>query len=156
MKLRCPPPHSPFRRYSHKMIPPPRPRMRRTTSKHMLPTSNQSRNQSVFSTKHRLVKRDLPFFQSKNRLQVTNQHTSMRLFSLLQGDWFHVVLRMNFATSLLLLLSGWTVAIIIFAGIYMAVDSSSESMNCGLGDSGEPIHFGPAFAFSLETCTTVG
>ena len=47
-------------------------------------------------------------------------------------------------------------AIIIFAGVYMMVDQSSEAATCGLGANGEPIHFGPAFAFSLETCTTVG
>lgn len=150
------PPPSPFKRISQRVVPPPRPRMKRTTSKHMLPSSTQSRNQSVFSSKHRLVTRDLPFFQSKNRLQVTNQHSSLRLWTLLYKDWFHVVLRLNLMMSVIMMLSIWTIAIIIFAGVYMMVDQGSNAATCGLGANGEPIHFGPAFAFSLETCTTVG
>lgn len=63
---------------------------------------------------------------------------------------------MNLIISVFLLLSVWTIAIIIFAGIYMAVDINKASQSCGLGKDGNPIIFGPAFAFSLETCTTVG
>ena len=123
----------------------------------MLPTDEQqSPSQSVFSSKHRLVKRNLPFFQSKNKLQVQNQHTHWRLFTLLKNDWFHVVLRWNLWLSLLILLSLWTLAIIIFAGIYMSIDRNDGSDDCGLGAPGEPIGFAAAFAFSLETCTTVG
>lgn len=122
----------------------------------MLPTSNLSPNKCVFSSKHRLVKRNLPFFQSKNKLQVTNQHSELRLFSLLKYDWFHVGLRINIWISLLGLLGTWTIAIILFAGIYMFIDKDNLDTDCGLGPPGEPIQFAPAFAFSLETCTTVG
>ncbi|CAB9514290.1 rectifier potassium channel 2 [Seminavis robusta] len=44
----------------------------------------------------------------------------------------------------------------IFAGIYMRIDTDRLDENCGLGAPGQPIQLGPAFAFSLETCTTVG
>lgn len=36
------------------------------------------------------------------------------------------------------------------------MDSLNPMVECGLGSAGNPIAFGPAFAFSLETCTTVG
>lgn len=146
---------SPFRK-SRRKVPPPVPRFNRGGSQHMLPTSNLSPNKCVFSSKHRLVKRNLPFFQSKNKLQVTNQHSELRLFSLLKYDWFHVGLRINIWISLLGLLGTWTIAIILFAGIYMFIDKDNLDTDCGLGPPGEPIQFAPAFAFSLETCTTVG
>lgn len=38
----------------------------------------------------------------------------------------------------------------------MKLDAISPETECGLGTAGNPIQFGPAFAFSLETCTTVG
>lgn len=44
--------------------------------------------------------------------------------------------------------------IIVFAGFYVAVDHRDATVDCGLGSVGSPIAFGPAFAFSLETCTT--
>ena len=136
--------------------PPIRPRFERPTSANMLPSSSLVPSKTVFSTKHRLVKRNLPFFQSENALRVASQHAEIRLFALLTKDWFHVVLRMNLWLSLLVLLSIWTVAIIVFAGIYMRIDRAQPHVNCGLGVIGSPIEFAPAFAFSLETCTTVG
>ncbi len=38
----------------------------------------------------------------------------------------------------------------------MRIDANDPTVECGLGTAGNPISFGPAFAFSLETCTTVG
>ena len=146
---------SPFGRISRR-VPPPRPRFAKPTSEHMLPTSTFSPTKTVFSSKHRLVKRNLPFYQSKNVLRVANQHSEMRLFSLLANDWFHVALRFHLWVSLFFLLTVWTLAIIVFAAIYMRIDSDRLDDNCGLGAPGVPITFGPAFAFSLETCTTVG
>lgn len=104
---------------------------------------------------HRLVRRNLPLHQSDNYLQVTN-HQRVRYFNLLRHDWFHVVLRVNPFASILVLLSVWTAVIVVFAGFYMMIDSYNEGTDCGLGPIGSPIAFGPAFAFSLETCTTVG
>jgi hypothetical protein len=136
--------------------PPFRSRFGRAKTENMLPSGTLDPGQKVFSSKHRLVKRNLPFFQSANVLRVANQHSEMRLFYLLSRDWFHVVLRMNLLLSILVLLTIWTVAIIIFAGVYMRVDRHRLNEDCGLGAPGTPIAFAPAFAFSLETCTTVG
>jgi hypothetical protein len=137
--------------------PPTLSRFEKPRSEHMLPSSNLTDpSKLVFSSKHRLVRRNLPFFQSKNSLRVANQHSEMRLFYLLARDWFHVVLRMNLVLSLFVLLSLWTLLIILFAGIYMRIDRRRPHEDCGLGPPGYPIQFAPAFAFSLETCTTVG
>ena len=38
----------------------------------------------------------------------------------------------------------------------MYVDRENPQENCGLGEVGEPILFHGAFAFALETATTVG
>lgn len=46
--------------------------------------------------------------------------------------------------------------IIVWAFIYVMVDRSDPQKTCGLGANGNPIEFHAAFAFSLETCTTVG
>ena len=47
-----------------------------------------------------------------------------------------------------------TSVVIIFAIIYKSLDRVDS--DCGLGDGNSTIAFAPAFAFSLETCTTVG
>jgi hypothetical protein len=101
----------------------------------------------------RLVKRNLPFHQSLNRVQVTHNQ-GMKIFLLLQHDWFHVILRVSTYQSLLVLLSIWTGVILFFAGLYVWIDRVDPMINCGLGHVGSPITFGPAFAFSLETTTT--
>jgi hypothetical protein len=144
------------RSYVYQRIPQPRPRFMPSTSEHMLPSSETSPSGFIFSSKHRLVKRDYPFYQSSNRLQVSNQHMEFRLLNLLKNDWFHVFLRFPLGISILLFLSIWTGVIVIFAGLYMRIDALNADIDCGLGPVGEPISFGPAFAFSLETCTTVG
>jgi hypothetical protein len=101
----------------------------------------------------RMVLRSLPFSQSLNAVEV--QHNlGMKIFMLLRHDWFHVILRRNTATSLLMLLSLWTISLFMFAVCYVGVDNMNPYEDCGLGKVGSPIKYGPAFAFSLETCTT--
>jgi len=106
----------------------------------------------------RLVHRNLPFKQSKQEIAVVNKtiYKGLKVQRILSQDWYHVILRWNTGFSILALLSTWTLMIIIFAGIYMRIDAGAPETNCGLGTPGNPIKFGPAFAFSLETCTTVG
>ena len=73
-------------------------------------------------------------------------------------DWFHVLLRVRTWVALLLLVICWTTVLLIFAAVYMWVDRLAPDVNCGLSnpDDGKTIHFQGAFAFSLETSTTVG
>jgi hypothetical protein len=63
----------------------------------------------------RMVIRNLPFSQSLNEVAV--QHNlGLKIFLLLRHDLFHVFLRMHTIKSLLMLLSIWTLLLIIFAG----------------------------------------
>ena len=101
----------------------------------------------------RLVRRGLPFSQSRNRVNVHNNH-GLKIFQLIRHDWFHVILRYPTGLCLLLLLSIWTLVVIGFAGIYVAVDNRQPAVDCGLGKIGSPIQFGQSFAFALETATT--
>ena len=101
----------------------------------------------------RLVHRDLPFSQSRNRVNVRHNQ-GFKIFRLIRHDWFHVILRYPKGLCLLCLLSIWTIFVIIFAFIYVAVDNRLPNVDCGLGKVGTPIGFGQSFAFSLETTTT--
>jgi len=114
----------------------------------------------------RMVHRNMPFHQSRNDIAVFKATSSVspRLNGILKHDWYHVILRWPTAVSLLSLLAIWTIGILIFALIYQAFDDPTTI--CGLGPdnvSGDGenvksgrIDFSTAFAFSLETCTTVG
>lgn len=104
----------------------------------------------------RLVNRNFPYHQSANRIAVVNEKHHSHIWPLLLRDWFHVLMRMPTFGSILFLLVIWTSVILIFAGIYVKIDQYNVGMDCGLGDPGAPIAWGTSFAFSLETCTTVG
>jgi hypothetical protein len=104
----------------------------------------------------RLIARNLPYHQSRNKMAVQSVKNHSHIYPLLLLDWFHVFLRLPTYFTVTLLLSIWTLFILIFARIYIAIDTSNSALDCGLGDPGMPIAFGTAFAFSLETCTTVG
>jgi hypothetical protein len=114
--------------------------------------------QQAESEKHmtsipRLVHRGLPYFQSKNKVNVYH-NKGINIFRLVRYDWFHVLLRTPAFISIPILLTIWTIMLLIFAAIYVWYDNKDPGVTCGLGPPGEPIQFGPAFAFSLETCTT--
>jgi hypothetical protein len=102
----------------------------------------------------RLVKRDLQFNQSRNTLQIEMKDLSKFTYMLQREDWYHVFLRLPASQSITLLLVPWTLCLLLFAGIYMGVDRAYEGTDCGLTDSQSS--YGTYFAFSLETCTTVG
>ena len=104
----------------------------------------------------RLVNRDMPFHQSRNRISVANERHYSKIWRLFLEDWFHCLLRMPTYLSVPLLLGIWTAVILMFAAIYVYIDTSNKYADCGLGDPGIPIAWGTSFAFSLETCTTVG
>ena len=106
----------------------------------------------------RLVHRNLPFKQSRQEIAVYNKtiFRSLKLQRILSEDWYHILLRQPTWFSIFCLLFTWTFFIIVFALIYQKIDRDSPQTECGLGKLGDPIAFTPAFAFSLETCTTVG
>jgi len=109
----------------------------------------------------RLVERNLSFHQSKNIFNVKNnykKHQWELFWSILNRDLFHVSLRLRTFTSLFILCFLWTAFIIVFAVIYIIADKLNPGVDCGLGVEGDgtTIPFYTAFAFSLETSTTVG
>lgn len=104
----------------------------------------------------RLVKRDLGHNQSSNELGINYTGLDVDICGLLRRDWFHAILSVPTTVSILTFLLVWTLVILLYAVLYREYDRLDPEMECGLGNKGQPINFGPAFAFSLETCTTVG
>jgi len=105
----------------------------------------------------RLVVRDLPYHQSSNSLRIRHQSTRpLRFYHWYVEDWFHVLLRLRTVVSIVLFVLLWTTVLLIFAAIYHAVDAADPRVNCGLGVPPDSITYYTAFAFSLETTTTVG
>jgi hypothetical protein len=75
---------------------------------------------------------------------------------LIRHDYFHVLLRLSTWKTFSMMLLVWTLIIVVFGGFYMSVDHSRRGSSCGLGLKGAPVTFATAFAFSMQTCTTVG
>jgi hypothetical protein len=121
----------------------------------MMTTTTTASGKPFMKDPPRLVRRNLPFNQSRNILQVEHNQ-GKRLSSLIRHDYFHVILRLPIWFTLMLLLFLWTLIIIVFGGLYVAVDRINLSPVCGLGKAGEPFRFYAAFAYSIETCTDVG
>ena len=135
-------------------------------------------------TRLRLVKRNLPHFQSKNQVSI-QQRSKVRLvrshtappdtnpflnryvyqwlpsewlpshFALFQRDLFHILLRWPTAVSILFWSISFTIFVILFALIYLAASKSSSKDVCNLA-AGFEFDFTAAFGFSLLTATTVG
>ena len=103
----------------------------------------------------RLIVRDLRYHQSSDSLNIRHQ-CAKPFHHWYSEDWFHVLLRLRTSVSLFMFVTIWTAFLLFFAGVYMVVDMENPEIDCGLGHVPNTIHFGAAFAFSLETTTTVG
>jgi hypothetical protein len=128
------------------------PSLQRLNHKPRQPTLNRSGSQ-VFLP--RLIHRNLPFNQSTNRIQVQNK-THRLLWSLLSKDLFHIMLRTPGYITIPIMVAVWVLATLVWAQIYVFVDTNNVNEDCGLGEPGFPIEFGTGFAFSLITISTVG
>jgi hypothetical protein len=107
----------------------------------------------------RLIHRDLPFFQSRNKFNLNILSKEKYVAKLLYEDWFHFLLSLDFYSLSMLLILSWTTGILTFSGIYMGIDYLNRGTICSLmkpNDSRPTMSFGGYFAFSLETTTTVG
>jgi hypothetical protein len=128
-----------------------------TTERSDLPIT-QTPQQEQKEPPPRYVERNLPFHQSRNTVQVEHNQ-GWRIGKLVRYDLFHILLRKKLYVSFPLLLAIWTLAIMIFAGLYYAADNRallSGQPACSLFGSSGQISYQGAFAFSLQTCTTVG
>jgi len=106
----------------------------------------------------RMVDRDLNFHQSRNKMNIHNLNSNRYLWRLQLKDWFHTLLRLHAGVSVSVLLCLWTIIVAVFAALYWYEDNVHyQIVDCGLGITDtESISFSGAFAFSLETATTVG
>jgi hypothetical protein len=121
----------------------------------MMETAEAQLHNQIRQKPPRLVRRNLAFGQSRNVVQV-HHNQGLRINTLVRHDFFHVLLRRPSWQSLLGLLAVWSLFIIVFALLYVGVDSNQSNKSCILGSAEIPIPFRGAFAFSLQTCTTVG
>jgi hypothetical protein len=87
-----------------------------------LPEASSSVNETLASSVQfpRLIKRNLPFFQSRNRVRIEHNQ-GWKIMSLLRHDLFHVALRYRTSVSLSTLIFVWTLFLIIFAGKWRVV-----------------------------------
>ena len=107
------------------------------------------------AARHRLVRRDAPFHQSSGTFYMGRSGLRMpQLRKLMLSDWFHVVVSWPLWVLALATIVLYTAIIVIFAGFYMLIDG--ENSDCGLANYNETLDFHKAFAFSIETMTTIG
>lgn len=82
----------------------------------------------------RLIKRNLPRFQSEQNVNVVNRNVE---WSLTYGhDWFHVMLRWPTHVSIFTLICVWTLLATLFAWVYQLIDARVPAKECGLGEPG--------------------
>ena len=115
-----------------------------------------SRDNELHDGFPRLIERNLPYHQSRNKIYIRHRNARKSLYRLLQYNWFHVFLRLKTRDSVAGLLVLWTLMILGFAVLYHALDATEPDVDCGLNHKGIPISLRGAFGFSLETATTVG
>ena len=91
-------------------------------------------------------------------MNVKNLDPQRLLWRLHIEDWFHTLLRLPACLSVSVLLFLWMSMVGFFGVFYWYADNVRYvKQDCGLGpEETESISFPGAFAFSLETCTTVG
>ena len=69
-------------------------------------------------------------------------------------DPFHVCLSLRLDLLVLVCISIYTVVMLFFAGLYVVLDN--PDVHCGVAPQGSWPTYYEAFAFSLETMTTIG
>jgi hypothetical protein len=99
----------------------------------------------------RLLRRDAPFRQSTGRIYMHRQGAAL---GLALSDLFHVALSMPSMVFLPVVMAAYTTVMIMYACIYLFVDG--PSVECGIAPLGRRPTFYHAFAFSMETLTTIG
>lgn len=111
-------------------------------------TSKSSSSSSSYKAFPRLIHRNEPFHQSKNRVSVKNRtHGRLRqlfpfeVLFMAKENWFHMFLRWRFIYSATLLMVFWFISMILFACLYVYADSMEPDRKCGLGEAGDPIRY---------------
>jgi hypothetical protein len=111
------------------------------------------RGESGMKTKGKLIRRDRAFYQTSNKMNITctveegDFETRCGYWLILLSDWFDTFLNYGTSYIIFVLIVVYTITIVLFAGFYYAI-----AQEC---DSSQAMTFSQAFAFSLETATTV-
>ena len=99
----------------------------------------------------RLLRRDAPFRQSTGRIYM---HRTGAAVGLALHDLFHVALSMPWSLLMILCTSSYTIVMLVFACLFCLADG--PDVQCGIAPYGRRPTFYHAFAFSMETLTTIG
>ena len=104
----------------------------------------------------RLVRRNLPFNQSTNVIQVIHNYGN-KIFRLTIHDSYHVLLRLPTLATIVLMVGLLTVNVLVFAALYLVIDRNYDPDGvCNLGVGGRPLQFFTAFAISVQTSVNGG
>lgn len=112
---------------------------------------SQNRKKELEKRK-RLIERTAPFYQSSTRVNSRSSvlegdyKTLWGYRFVLFRDWFDFMLSFRTSIVILILIVLYTIQLLVWAAFYVAIDCE---------ESDPPLSFQEAFAFSLETSTTV-
>jgi len=104
----------------------------------------------------RIFERDLPFYQSSGSVHVNftfidrDRAMIWEQRALRAHDWFDTFAAVNTGALMLAIFLLYTVGVLAWAGLYIGVSAACNDPEVGV------MTFQTAFAFSLETSTTVG
>ena len=124
------------------------------TPRKWLECFNEFRGEGGAKLKGKLIRRDRAFYQTSNKMNISctveegDFESRCGYWLILLSDWFDTFLKYGTSYIIFILYLIYTVTILVFAGFYYAI-----AQNC---DTSEPMTYSQAFAFSLETATTVG
>jgi hypothetical protein len=104
----------------------------------------------------RLIARGQPFHQSEGKFRLSRSDPRFFWWFLLKAKhWVALGMQMPTTAILLFIACTYTLLVVLFASIYIALASSNECA-IGDGDGDDALDFHAAFAFSLETSSTIG
>jgi len=99
----------------------------------------------------RLIERRAPFFQSSTLVNVRySEHDSRTRWArryIIFRDWFDYLLSFRTSIVIFFLIIAYTLQLFVWTGFYMSIDCE---------ESNPPLTAHEAFAFALQTATTVG
>ena len=102
----------------------------------------------------RLIPRDRPFFQSSGKVRLGRRDPRFFLwFGANPRDWLNLMLTLPTTAFVFFFMITYSLVILIFAAIYVALDASPD---CRISVEGESLTYRGAYAFSVETAATIG
>ena len=110
------------------------------------------------TAQRRQIPRDWPFNQSSGKFRGLSRRSNRLLywFGMRPKEWFHTLLSLPTTVFMLFFVMTYSGSVILFACIYVAVDSPGDC-DLSFNDTDDSrLTFREAFAFSVETSATIG